>query len=309
MPQDAPSAESRAGTTPQRILVAHDLLPEADRAVALVAAMPWPPNTVVRIVTSPMDVGETISSFMGPSDARAQSRLVSESISAAHVGAIAQIGRTVERVETAVLTGPPGDAVVAEATTFEADLVVAGARTQSGLARTLLGSISTEISERAPCSILIVRVESFDRILLATDGSEAAGYAEDAVLRWPALGNAAVRVVAVADPSEDHPSLLVSPDAGVRESGGPSASAARAEAAVDRAVAPLAAAGRAVEGQVRSGIAAAEIIAAAREWPADIVVVGSIGHSLVRRLVVGSVAREVLHGVQSSVLLVRPPSG
>ena len=312
MPEDAPGAELGAEpvpeTTPQRILLAHDLSPEADRAVALVAAMEWPPTAVVRIVTSPMDVGETVSSFMGPADARAQSRLVAESISAAHAGAVAEIGRTVDRVEAAVLTGPPGDAVVGEATSFAADLVIAGARAQSGLARTLMGSVSTEISERAPCSILIVRVESFDRVLLATDGSEAARDAEEAVLGWPALAKAEVRVVSVADPSEDHPSLLVSPDAGARPSEGPSASVARAESAVSRAVGPLATAGRRVEGQVRTGMAAPEIIAAAREWPADIVVVGSIGHSLVRRLVVGSVAREVLHGVQSSVLLVRPPS-
>lgn len=76
--------------------------------------------------------------------------------------------------------------------------------------------------------------------------------------------------------------------------------------AVDEAVEQLAAAGRAVEVQVRLGDPATEVVAAAREWPADIVVIGSNGEPLLRRLLLGSVARKVLHAVPSSVLVARP---
>ena len=313
MPRDEARTEAVAespapGGAPERILIAHDLSVEADRAVALIAATKWPPATVVRIVTSPMDVGETVSSFMGPREARTQARQVAASIEAAHARAVADVARTVDRVESAVLAGPPGDAVVGEATRFGADLVVVGARAHSGLTRMLMGSVSTEISERAPCSVLIARVESLSRVLLATDGSDAARDAESAVLHWPVFADADVRIVGVADPTEDHEILVLSPDGGESPSEGPPASSARAAATMERAVEPFRAAGRRVESQARTGTPAAEVIAAAREWPADVVVVGSIGHSLIRRILVGSEARAILHGVQSSVLLVRRPA-
>ena len=57
---------------------------------------------------------------------------------------------------------------------------------------------------------------------------------------------------------------------------------------------------------VREGPAAAEIIAEAESWAADLIVVGTRGHGLLRRLLLGSTARTVLHHAPMSVLIVRP---
>ena len=55
---------------------------------------------------------------------------------------------------------------------------------------------------------------------------------------------------------------------------------------------------------MRTGDAAAEIIAAAAEVGADLVVIGSRGRTGLASVVLGSVARNVLHGSTASVLVV-----
>ena len=57
---------------------------------------------------------------------------------------------------------------------------------------------------------------------------------------------------------------------------------------------------------VREGPASAEIIAEAESWDADLVVIGTRGHGLLKRLLLGSTARTVLHHAPMSVLIVRP---
>jgi nucleotide-binding universal stress UspA family protein len=64
-------------------------------------------------------------------------------------------------------------------------------------------------------------------------------------------------------------------------------------------------AGHAIGVELRSGDAAAEVIAAAEAWPADLVVLGSRGRTGLARIVLGSVARNVVHGCSASVLVVR----
>ena len=63
--------------------------------------------------------------------------------------------------------------------------------------------------------------------------------------------------------------------------------------------------GRHAERDVRLGDAATEVVAAAREWAADLVVLGAHCEPLLRRGFVGSVTRTVLDRVESSVLVVR----
>lgn len=67
---------------------------------------------------------------------------------------------------------------------------------------------------------------------------------------------------------------------------------------------PLRTAGLAVEVQVRaSGLPADDILAAAGEHQADLIVIGSRGHNLISKLFLGSVARSVLQKTTRPVLL------
>ena len=63
--------------------------------------------------------------------------------------------------------------------------------------------------------------------------------------------------------------------------------------------------GRVVDVEVRAGDAAEEIIAVVEQQRADLVVLGSRGRTGLTRLLLGSVARNVLSGSTASVLIVR----
>lgn len=58
---------------------------------------------------------------------------------------------------------------------------------------------------------------------------------------------------------------------------------------------------RRIEGDVGS-----TIVAAASAWQADMVVLGTRGHGVVHRALVGSTSRHVLHHAPMSTLIVRP---
>jgi nucleotide-binding universal stress UspA family protein len=65
--------------------------------------------------------------------------------------------------------------------------------------------------------------------------------------------------------------------------------------------------GRRAHSEMRDGDAALEIIAVAEEQGADLIVLGSRGRTGLARLLLGSVARNVLSGSTASVLVVHEP--
>ncbi len=60
---------------------------------------------------------------------------------------------------------------------------------------------------------------------------------------------------------------------------------------------------------VSEGPAASAILEEARRWEADPIVVGTRGQGLLKRLLLGSTARSVLHHADASVLIVPAASG
>lgn len=61
------------------------------------------------------------------------------------------------RAKAMICTGDPRDAVLDVAATIKADLIVTGSRGRNLAKRVLLGSVSTDILNRAPCPVLLVR--------------------------------------------------------------------------------------------------------------------------------------------------------
>ena len=55
-----------------------------------------------------------------------------------------------------VVGGPPATAILTAAEDVNADLIVAGSRHRGAIARTLLGSVSSELVHNAKCDVLIV---------------------------------------------------------------------------------------------------------------------------------------------------------
>ena len=78
-----------------------------------------------------------------------------------------------------------------------------------------------------------------------------------------------------------------------------------AQSSVDRAIQQAAAAGQEATGVVRHGSAADEIVAEATEWGADVVVTSTHGRSGLTRVLLGSVANQLVNHLPCPVLLHR----
>jgi nucleotide-binding universal stress UspA family protein len=292
---------------PLRILLAHDLSPASDLAVGLIAHASWPATSVVRVITSRMGVGPSMSSFANLREARIHAHQVRVAIASTHERVAAELREAGVATESRTVRGKPEQAIVAEADRFGADLVVVGARRQGSIAATLLGSVSRAVVERASCSVLIARSTAIRRVLLATDGSLPARLATTIVGTWPMFAGARILLVGVGEGPPLYPGVVLNDserDSAYRDT--VVTSADEATSAVDEAVADLAARGRDVQAEIRVGEAATEVVSAAREWPADVVVQGAYAKPLLHRLILGSVARKVLDGVTCSVLVARP---
>jgi nucleotide-binding universal stress UspA family protein len=80
---------------------------------------------------------------------------------------------------------------------------------------------------------------------------------------------------------------------------------AAAHGLVESACDQLAAAGKVASSEVKEGDPATEILAAAEDQGADLIIAGARGHSFIEGLLVGSVADRLLKRASCSVLLVR----
>lgn len=135
------------------------------------------------------------------------------------------------------------------------------------------------------------------RVLLATDGSKDARAAAEYLKDFPLPGSATIRVMTVVTlpPS----ALDVPPVAAFNES-----LLAEGRRVVEEArtlLGPRAA----VEERVVRGNPKEEIVRAAEEWPADLVVVGGRGLGGVRGFLLGSVSQTVARHVHCPVLVIK----
>lgn len=290
------------------VVLASDGSAQSKVARDLVAALALPQDAIVRIVSA---LGTPPSLAGLPGSMRDQ---LIAGTTATIERELAELAAPLERrglrVECAVLGGRAATAIVDDAGSSHADLVVVGSHGRGDLGSLVLGSVSAEVVDRAPCPILVARGSALERVIFAEDGSMNARRARDLVAVWEIFRDATVRVVSVGHvdpyfhsgiaPSEQvlaHRTLVATRAAARHEH----------ERLATRSVRLLAQAGLHSEAAVRLGAPAAEIVSAAREWPADVVVIGSRGRTGIERLLLGSVARGVLQSAPCSVLVV--PSG
>lgn len=186
--------------------------------------------------------------------------------------------------------------------------MVVGSRGHGTIESMLLGSVSAEVIDHAMTPVLVARRRRIDRVVLAWDGSTSASRAAKLLGRWPIFARSSVRVVSVAD--LEIPSLPDFPGAGSPELmeiyfAAADASRSRHDLLASEMTVDLQAAGLTAEADCREGAAATEILAAANAFEADLILLDTRGRTGMARLVLGSVARNVLHHASSSVLVVR----
>jgi len=296
-----------------RILLALDGSPSADRARALVASLPWPAGSLIRIVAA-LDVapalwgGPWIPAIPADADALEDeavaelTRVLQEALPTLEASGLA--------VEAELLRGRPSAAIVEEAKLWNPDLVVVGSRGHGPVETALLGSVSAAVVDHATCPVLVARGDHVARIVLAEDGSPAGMAARDVVAAWPPFAEIPVLVVGVVDVAapwrsgiaptmfaaalDVYTEMLVNARSTHRE-------------IVAATAAHLRTPTRAVEGELREGDPADQLCHAASDASGDLIVVGSRGHVGITRLVMGSVAHAVLTHAHVSVLVVRRP--
>ena len=297
-----------------RVLLAYDGSAGAAEAAALTAAIPWPSDAVLRVVSV---IEPILTPISGPWDRAAglSSELDAAITAAADETlreAVSRLGASGGSVDGKVLRGRAASAIVDATRDLRADLVIVGSRGHGAIATLLLGSVSSEVVDRASCPVLVARRESLTRTIFATDDSPSAQEAEALLARSPIFAGLPIHVLSIAEVVRPwttgiaptmYRQVLDAYAAELRES-----KAEHHQIAAD-AAARLRKAGRTVDFEMREGDAAAEAIAVAEERGADLIVLGSRGRTGLIRLVLGSVARNVLSGSTASVLVVHKRPG
>jgi len=294
-----------------RVLIATDFSSHAEDALALVGGLAMPEGSAVRIVHV-IEPFPQIYAF-APTSMIAMTENVERETTAELDRKRAIFRERPVEVQTALVLGRPADMIVDEAQRFRADLVVMGSRGRRGVASALLGSVSAEVVDRAPCPVLVARGRTLTHVVLAEDGSLVSATGADLVSNTPALRALPVTVVSVVD--APFPSTAANSDAGPSMHAAirayydslPALREAMGRVANDRA-AQLTAAGMTSSAEVREGDAAQQLIDAAVAKGADCIVIGSHGRTGISRLFLGSVARAVLFNAPCSVLVVRAPA-
>lgn len=296
-----------------RILLAVDGSVSSDRATQLVASFPLPQDSLVRVISIQRPNLDVLA-VSWPVAAGAGSRLESEDQTEArhHREAIDRAELTLARpglkVEGFLVRGRAASAIVDEAAAMEADLIVLGSRGHGAIATMLLGSTASEVVAHAPCPVLVSRSTSLGSIAFADDGSPSARTAERVFTRWPIFAARSIGVLTVAETAVPvaagfTPGLYDQ----VLASYAKSVDEAREEVREESATAAerLLKAGLDAGPVVLEGDAAAEIVRFAAERGTGTIVMGTRGHTGLARILLGSVARNVLLHAPCSVLIVR----
>jgi nucleotide-binding universal stress UspA family protein len=291
-----------------RVVVGVDGSAASDRAVQLVAGIDWPAQSRLRLVRAapPPPEWGVIDSGGQITDRRT---VEERQIMLALERAAARFDGRPFDVRAVVRHARPATAILDEALELAADLIVVGNRGRGPFQSALLGSVSAEVVDRADCGVLVARGTDISRLLIADDGSDAARVITDVLCRWQILRGCSVRVVSVAAAGPGRfsgPAITSGERFGV--AGGHAVDQGVLNAAwADHCVERLAGCGFRAEADVRMGDPAHEIVKAAADARADLIITGSRGHSRLARLLLGSVARNVVLHAPCSVLVMRRP--
>ena len=207
--------------------------------------------------------------------------------------------------EAAVLVlGSPYREIVKLARRLEADLIVVGASEGRPIQQALLGSTADRVVRKTPCPVLVVRSEAQfppSRVLIPVDLSPVSALALRcglAFLRDVGDRPAEKEALFVLNPLEVAGSLQFTPGQIERF----------ADTELRRFVDENAPAPGGVGHRVLAGYPREEILAAMADGPVDLAILGTHGRSGFERLMIGSVAAEVLERAGCNVLIVPPTS-
>jgi nucleotide-binding universal stress UspA family protein len=296
----------------RKLFVAIDFSPNSDEALR--QAHDRALSTGAQLAVCHIVPNELRSNLLFPDISRITALkfpLEMKQIAEAAAARVAEItGRTEGEFELIVDDGTPQALILSRAEEWLADLIIVGSHGQTSAADALLGSVTDRVIRHAHCPVLIVRPgKRTGRIVAGTDFS-------DPVL--PALraaGDEAERTGAeltVVHSLDMVWSLAAYP--ALAFGGAPFNISAEqikelelvATQRLEESLKQLNVSGDTL---VTTGPAGTALIDIASERKADLIVVGTIGRTGLRRALLGSVAETVAKGAPCSVLIVRQHPG
>jgi nucleotide-binding universal stress UspA family protein len=294
-----------------RVLLAIDGSASSETARQLVDSLDWPEGSVIDVVGAVEPAIFPLGTIAAPTDVDLPDHaLDAEPLSAIVKDAAMALERPDRIVRRTVLRGRAASVLVHEAETSRAELIVVGSRGLGPVRTMLLGSISAEVVDHAPCPVLVVRRPTIGRVLLAVDGSPTAAAAVAFLSGARFLTGDPIEVLSVAASAANLARVPRSGGSDVAIRSDETWIAARSgwsEAFAAAATEQLLEDGVPARWSTSQGDPAHEIIGAAEGFPCDLVVMGSRGLTGLARLLIGSVARNVLLHTSASVLIVREP--
>jgi nucleotide-binding universal stress UspA family protein len=168
--------------------------------------------------------------------------------------------------------------------------------------------VSAAVIDHAPCPVLVARSAQIDRVVIADDGSIGAAAAVAFFDRSAIFPDAALHIVTVVDRGEPLSSSDFGGLSSVEQrhySEDVDQQRREARLQVVMSLEALEPRTHAVESSTPFGDAATEILVAAHDFAADLIVMGSRGQTGLARFFAGSVARRVLQRATCSVLIAR----
>ncbi len=283
-----------------RIVIGVDGFRAAEVACELVASRTWPMGTRLTLLGA---VAPALT--FGPEPAMA-----GDVTSAADIASLkvvlderaAALCRAGLEVETIVDFGRAEDLLIERAVETTADLIVVGSRRLGPVARAIRGSVSAHLVDHAPCPVLVARWPEATRMLLATDGTESSGRIPQILASWgSAFRGLPVEILSVA-----RRDAFVTPwGAGYEGDGERSTDIGLHRMIAEQVATRMGDLGWQASAVVAAGDPGHRIVAAERDWNADLIVTGSRGVSTLHRLMAGSVAHDVAIHARSSVLVMR----
>jgi nucleotide-binding universal stress UspA family protein len=241
--------------------------------------------------------GWNLDAWMGGASRRSPQARLLESRIRAHAGLVS----TRVPVECIALPGTAGEVLPGYAAAVGADVLVLAPTRRAGAAGVVLGTTASRVLRASTVPLLVLREPLAEhaprRVLLPTDLS---GHSARA------LPLAAALAAALAHPQTPmlFP-LFVSPsDLDTGPAVFVTSQVEQAEAELDAFLASIPA--DTLQGTVRVGSPAHVILEVAREWDADLVVLGTHGRRGLPRVFLGSVAETVLRKAPCSALVIPP---
>mgnify|MGYP000250465852 CR=1 FL=1 len=210
-------------------------------------------------------------------------------------------------LQSGVVRGEPGDAIVEYIEDEGIDVVAMGTRGRRGLRRFVTGSVTEHVVRRAHVPVVTVRatdlapVVDYEQVLVTTDGSEHAEAAVDHAVAVADAYDATLHVLSVVDIS----SVAAGPTAGppmdlldqFREQG---------VEATDRIAERARDAGVEVVTEVREGFPGPGLLDYADEAEIDLIAMGTHGRTGVDRLLLGSTTERTIRRAKVPVMSVHP---